>query len=105
VRFVPAVKAFGLCLLLGGSAVGYVVQKNQIYHLARQKGEKEVLLDRLRWENRLRLSQLADLQSSTKLAERVRAHRLDLVMPHASQVIWLRETLEESAVAPLVVAK
>ena len=32
----PAVKAALLCLLLGGSAIGYVYQKNQIIELGKQ---------------------------------------------------------------------
>ena len=36
IRFGPALKAFLLCLLIGGSAVGYVWQKNQIYQLGQQ---------------------------------------------------------------------
>jgi hypothetical protein len=33
IRFGPALKALGLCLLIGGAAVGYVWQKNQIDQL------------------------------------------------------------------------
>ena len=33
IRFGPALKASFLCLLIGGSAIGYVWQKNQIYRL------------------------------------------------------------------------
>ena len=36
-RFGPALKAVLLCLLLGGSGLGYVWQKNQIYELGRQR--------------------------------------------------------------------
>ena len=70
VRLVPALKTFLLCLLIGGSAAGYVLQKNTIYELGKQIREKEAVLERLKWENRIRANQLADLQSPTKLAER-----------------------------------
>src|SRR5207249_7605300 len=55
IRFGPALKAFLLCLLIGGSAVGYVWQKNQIYQLGqqikmgenhlKQLAEKNIILD------------------------------------------------------------
>lgn len=91
VRLVPALKTFLLCLLIGGSAAGYVLQKNTIYELGKQIREKEAVLERLKWENRIRANQLADLQSPTKLAERVREKRLGLTMTQPSQVIWLNE--------------
>ena len=95
VRFVPALKAILLCVFFGGSAVGYVIQKNQIYELGRQMRDKEVQHDRLVWENQLRANQLAELQSPTKIAERLRQHNLDLVMPQPSQIVWLRDTPAE----------
>jgi hypothetical protein len=94
-RFAPTIWALLLCLFLGGSAVGYVLQKNQIYELGRQIREREVQLERITWENNLRANQLAELQSSTRLAERVKQEKLDLVMPQPSQVVWLRETAGE----------
>jgi hypothetical protein len=38
IRFGPALKAFLLCLLIGGSGVGYVWQKDQISQLGKQIG-------------------------------------------------------------------
>ena len=90
-RGVPAIKAILLCSFIGGSAVGYVLQKNQIYELGRQIREREVQLERVSWENQLRANQLAELQSPARLAERVKQLKLDLVMPQPSQVVWLRE--------------
>jgi len=91
VRFVPALKTFLLCLLIGGSAAGYVLQKNTIYELGKQIRDKEAVLERLKWENRIRANQLADLQSPSKLADRVRDKRLGLTMTQPWQVIWLKE--------------
>src|SRR5712691_10230246 len=54
VRFIPALKAIFLCMLIGGSAVGYVLQKNKLYDLGRQITRRELLLERLKWENNLR---------------------------------------------------
>jgi len=91
VRFLPALKTFLLCLLIGGSAAGYVLQKNTIYELGKQIREKEAVLERLKWENRVRANQLADLQSPNKLAERVREKKLGLTMTQPWQVIWINE--------------
>jgi len=97
VRFIPALKTFLLCLLIGGSAAGYVLQKNTIYELGKQIHAKEAVLDRLKWENRIRANQLADLQSPNKLAERVREKRLGLTMTQPWQVIWLNENGMQAA--------
>ena len=45
-RYGPAFKAFLLCLLIGGSGVGYVWQKNQIYELGQQIKKRELRLAR-----------------------------------------------------------
>jgi hypothetical protein len=106
IRFVPAVKATLLCALIGGSAVGFVQQKNKIFELGRQIREREVVLERLKWENKVRASQLADLQLPHKLAQRIKDQNLDLVMPQPSQVVWLREPPEDKLTntpAPLLV--
>ena len=47
IRFGPALKALGLCLLFAGSAVGFVWQKNQIYQLGQQIRQREIHLKRL----------------------------------------------------------
>ena len=49
------------------------------------------MLERLKWENRIRANQLADLQSPAKLADRVREKKLGLTMTQPWQVIWLNE--------------
>ncbi len=91
VRFAPALKAILLCLFLGGSAVGYVMQKNKIYELGRQIREREARLDRLHWENKMKANQLADLQLPQKLAQRVKDERLGLLPPLPGQIIWLTD--------------
>ena len=97
VRLVPALKTFLLCLLIGGSAAGYVLQKNTIYELGKQIREKETVLERLKWENRIRANQLADLQSPAKLADRVREKKLGLTTTQPWQVIWLKENGMQAA--------
>lgn len=88
VRFVPAFKAVLLCILIGGSAVGYVHQKNQLYGLGRQITKREVMLDRLKWENNLRIAQLAKLQMPQRLSERVKEQKLGLGPSQPFQ--WIR---------------
>ena len=101
VRFVPALKALLLCLLIGGSAVGYVLQKNKIYELGRQITKRESTLERLRWENKLRANQLAALQLPARLVERNRDLKLGLVPPQPAQMIWLTEPVaDKTPVAP-----
>ena len=41
IRFGPALKASFLCLLIAGSAIGYVWQKNEIKHLGQQIADRE----------------------------------------------------------------
>jgi hypothetical protein len=91
VRFVPALKAIFLCMLIGGSAVGYVLQKKKLYELGRQITRREVILDRLKWENNLRAAQLSNLQMPLRLAERARDQKLGLVQPQTAQIIYLAE--------------
>ncbi len=91
VWFIPALKAFLLCSLLGGTAVGYVLQKNKIYELGLQIRNREIRLGELKQENKLDASRLADLQLPHRLAERVRDQKLGLVPPQPAQIIWLSE--------------
>ncbi len=46
-RFGPALKAFLLCLLIGGSGVGYVWQKDQLTQLGQQIKKREERLQEL----------------------------------------------------------
>jgi len=91
VRFVPAVKAVLLCSLIGGFCVGYVLQKNKIFELGQQIGQRQLQLDRLRRENQALADRLATLQLPQRLAERVSQLKLGLVPPQPGQVIWIAE--------------
>src|SRR5271169_1928623 len=66
IRFGPALKASFLCLLIGGSAVGYVWQKSQVYQLGKQIHETESRLAQLERNNQMLADQLADLRSPVK---------------------------------------
>jgi len=97
VRIAPALKAIILCTLIGGSAVGYVLQKNKLHDLGRQIKRREVALERLKWDNNLRASQLANLQLPQRLMERVRDQKLGLVPTQSSQCILLIEPAAQDA--------
>ena len=91
VRFVPAVQAALVCALLGGSAIGYVYQKNQIIELGKRIQEHEKRLARLR-DNNAKLQQLLlTLQSTHHLKQRVMQLNLGLVQPAQSQILTILE--------------
>lgn len=89
VRLVPAIKAIVLCALIGGSTVGYVLQKNQIFALGQQIKAREEKLKNLRTQNKIQAGQLANLQLPQNLAERARTLNLGLVPPQPGQMVWL----------------
>ena len=63
IRFGPALKAFLLCLLIGGSGVGYVWQKDQISQLGQQIKKRELRLADLENQNEKLRKQLATMRS------------------------------------------
>lgn len=91
VRFGPLVKVFLLCAFIGGSGVGYVWQKNQIYELGRAIKQCEVKLDELKRQNTQRANTLALLRSPAALDARVKVLRLNLTPPSRSQILRLPE--------------
>jgi len=90
-RFVPAAKAALICLLLGGSAIGYVYQKNQIHELGRQIQQRERQWANLRDDNIKLQKMLQTLQSTTHLEQRVKALNLGLVQPAPNQILTIVE--------------
>jgi len=90
-RFAPALKAFLLCLLIGGSGVGYVWQKDQIHRLGQQIKEREIRLAQLEEENEKRRRQLATMYSPAFLEARIKELNLGLTQPQLSQVWRLSE--------------
>ena len=91
IRFGPALKALFICLLIGGSGVGYVWQQNQLHELGRQKKQRELRLDELRSQNNQIARHLAELCSRNTLQVRVRELRLGLVMPQPAQIVHLKD--------------
>lgn len=100
VRFGPAVKAFVLCLFIGGSGVGYVWQKNQINALGNEISAAEKRLDELQVQNRRRAEQIAAACSPRNLDDRVKRMNLGLGPTQLSQVVRLAERPPENLSAP-----
>jgi cell division protein FtsB len=92
IRFGPALKASFLCLLIGGSAVGYVWQKNEIYQLGQQIGQREAKLKQLQYDNKQLADQLDILHSPVMLDQRARELNLGLAPATPMQVVRLTET-------------
>jgi hypothetical protein len=91
VRFGPALKAFLLCALIGGSGVGYVWQKSQIDELGRLIKAREIRLAELQTQNTKARNQLAELRSPIMLKKRIEELKLGLVKPQESQIWRLTE--------------
>jgi uncharacterized protein involved in exopolysaccharide biosynthesis len=91
IRFGPALKALFLCLLIAGSAVGYVWQKSQIYQLGQQIRQREMRLARLQNDDRQLSDQLSILRSPTMLDRRARELNLGLAPAKPMQVLRLAE--------------
>lgn len=97
IRFGPALKAFLLCLFIGGVGVGYVWQKQQISELGRQFVRREQQLNGLQEQNEKLKTQLAMMRSQTYLEARIKQLNLGLVPPSPSQVWRLAEPQPEAA--------
>jgi TolA-binding protein len=91
IRFGPALKALFLCLLIAGSAVGFVWQKNQIYQLGQQIRQREIRLKRLQNDDQKLGDQLSILRSPTMLDRRARELNLGLAPAQPMQVMRLAE--------------
>jgi TolA-binding protein len=96
IRFGPALKAFLLCLLIGGSGVGYVWQKSQIDQLQTQIRKREIHLKELQDQNEKLRRQLVYMKSPQFLETRIKELNLGLVPPQRSQVWYLPEPTPES---------
>jgi len=91
IRFGPALKALFLCMLIAGSAIGYVWQKNEIYRLSQQIRQDELRLKQMADGNEKLRVRLADLRSPLMLDQRVRELNLGLAPAQPVQVWRLPE--------------
>lgn len=88
------IKVVLLISLIGGGALGYVWQKNQIDRLATQTRERENAIKKLRHDNEFLARQINDLHEPVKLMRRVNEMQLGLVSRLESQVVRLEEPRE-----------
>jgi len=86
-RFAPALRAFLLCALIGGSGVGYVWQKSRIDGLSKQIKDREQKLGALEASNEKLRKQLATLRSPAQLDRRVKELNLGLA-PVLPNKVW-----------------
>jgi hypothetical protein len=91
IRFAPALKAFVLCLLIGGSGVGYVWQQDQIGGLGKQIKARESRLQMLQEANEGLRRQLEMMRSPAALQRRIQELNLGLVPAQPNQVLRLTE--------------
>ncbi len=96
-RFGPALKAFGLCLLIGGSGIGYVWQKDRIFDLGQEIKKREQRLVEVEKQNDKLRKNLATLRSPLYLEAQIKKLQLGLVAPAPSQVWQLPEPVVEPA--------
>jgi uncharacterized protein HemX len=95
IRFGPALKAFLLCLVIGGAGVGYVWQKTQILELGRQIKQREQKLGALEQQGEKWKKQLATMRTVQSLEDSIKRLNLGLGQPQASQVWRLAEPLRD----------
>ena len=88
------IKVVLLISLIGGGALGYVWQKNQIDRLATQTRERENAIKKLKHDNEFLARQISDLHEPVKLIRRVGEMQLGLVPRQESQVVRLEEPRE-----------
>ena len=88
---VPGVKAALICLLLGGSAIGYVYQKNQLIELGKQIQKREQQLKTVSESSAHWQRTLLTLQSAYYLESRVKELKLALAQPAQAQILTIVE--------------
>jgi len=100
IRFGPALKAFLLCLVIGGSGVGYVWQKNQIYELGKQIKQREQRLGVLEQDSERFKRQLATMRTVQSLEDSIKKLNLGLGQPQVAQVWHLVEPSRDGTGSP-----
>jgi hypothetical protein len=86
-----------LCLLIGGSGVGYVWQKEQLSRLGQQIKSREIRLAALAEQNEKLRKQLAFMRSPRFLEARIKDWSLGLGPPQPAQIWRLNEPSAESS--------
>jgi cell division protein FtsB len=91
IRFGPVLKVVLLCSLIGGSAIGYVWQKNQIDRLGAQIRERDKSLARIKRDNESLGNHIAFLRSPVMIERRAKELNLGLAPAQPLQVVRLAE--------------
>ena len=99
--FGPALKASLICLVIAGSAVGYVWQKGEINRLGREIRDHKARLSVLLKDNQRLADQIAILHSPVMLDQRVRELNLGLVPLQPAQVVRLTDLAVPAARFPI----
>ena len=94
IGFGQLIKVVLLISLLGGGALGYVWQKNQIGRLEIQQRDRENSLKKLKHDNEFLVGQINNLQERVNLMRRVSEMQLGLLPRSESQVVRLEEPRE-----------
>ena len=97
IHFGAALKASFLCLLIAGSAVGYVWQKSEVYQLGQQIRQREIHLKQLQNQNQKFSEELLALRSPLMLDRRANDLKLGLVPAQPMQVLRLPEPVDADA--------
>src|ERR1017187_10759472 len=87
VRCGPVLKVVLLCSLIGGSAIGYVWQKNQIDRLGTQIREREKSLAKMKRDNENLGNQIGMLRSPVMIDRRAKELNLGLAPAQPLQVV------------------
>src|SRR6516225_3952274 len=91
IRFGPALKAVVLCLLIGGSGVGYVWQQDQIARLGKQMKARENQLQQLQEANEAQRKTLEQMRTPAALQKKILEWNLGLLPAQPNQVLRLTE--------------
>ncbi len=97
--FRPAVSCGLVCLVLGGSGVGYVWQKGVINDLGQQTIKRERRLAELNDQNEKLRKQLGYMRSPRYLETRIKDLNLGLALPQPAQILRLTEPLSDYPVS------
>ncbi|HEX7653910.1 MAG TPA: septum formation initiator family protein [Verrucomicrobiae bacterium] len=101
VHFSAVLKVVLLCSVIGGSAIGYVWQKNEISRLDKLTVTKEKALEQLRKENKLLADQVAVLRSPVMIDRRAKELNLGLTPAQPVQKVVLAENPSAYSAVPV----
>ena len=95
IRFAPVLKVVLVCALIGGSAIGYVWQEDQIGRLGIQIRDREGRLKQMIGDNKNLSDQVAFLESPIVLDQRAKQLNLGLAPVQPMQVVRFVEPRAE----------